>query len=246
MAKDTPTTPQGNPGHGLDAVTHVDPARLPVDRVIDKPPQGTEFVPPDRSYEVKVARLSKEAERAAEMGARGRVEKAAVNLNNVINPPKPQAAIAAPTAEELDAIRARISPAAKNGDTPVEPELLSAVRMILNKFRSLSADWGNKIDVMKSERRMRDDQVVLALMAYTLDAGQHMNIPLDHPYFMDNYKSAGSNFECLMCGTVQSRKYPGQPPLCAPPWEDGIVKQCAPRFRALTQTEQAELLSIAG
>ena len=77
-------------------------------------------------------------------------------------------------------------------------------------------------------------------MAYTLDSGNAMIIPLDHPAFQSGFTPAGTNYNCVMCDKPGSRLYQGQPPLCT---EAG--SKCPTRFYAMSLDDQKEILEAA-
>lgn len=213
--------------------------------VPERPPPGVEVVPENSDLAVKVARESMEASKAAERAMLNREMRhpATLDLNAIEgNRPRP-ANLPTMSEAERDAVRERAlehsTAVTKNAPLQVDFALAGACSILVQKMQSLSVEWGARIDAMKNERHMRDDQICLALMAHTLDQGAHMQVPPDHEYFADGFKAKGSNFICLTCGTPGERRYPGMPPFCK--------NECAQKFRAnFSAEEQKEILEAAG
>ena len=91
---------------------------------------------------------------------------------------------------------------------------------------------------MRDERGLSDEQICFSLMARPLDDGSYLIIPADHPFFHEKFIPAGTNFTCVICGTIRSRNYPGQPPVCL----DG---NCGRKFGQLDVERRQELLDAA-
>lgn len=257
---EAPATPQGNPNHSLPPIERARDVKIQLETHTKPNPES--FVPPPPQAEANAAMRSQESQRAAEMDFRkslqgNREDRARIQheqLNNVLaaqRGPAPRPTNGTPgaiTDAEKAAIRERLAKNKSGLETEeikVDAKISQAANLLVNHMRSLSAQWNAQIEALKLERGLRDDQVALSLMAATLENGQHLLMPLDHPYFMNGFKAGGSNFECVICGKVQPRRIAGQNPFCAPPWHDGVVKHCAEKFRALSQEEQQELLSLA-
>lgn len=121
-----------------------------------------------------------------------------------------------------------------------DSEVRAAAVALLRKMESLSHEWEQRIDALRIERRMRDDQIALMLIARSLDSPDYLETPSDHPYFSESFAPAGTAFHCVVCGKIQSMAYPGQRPLCV----DG-TNVCANRYNSLSPEDQQELLSDA-
>ncbi len=202
-------------------------------------PANVEVLAPPPALEAEMAQRSKAAELAARqsMGKTARVT--APKLATATTPPPPTAA---PTPEEIVAIKARAHEHSNpsRGEFYVEPTLAAAADLIYNKLGSMSMEWQQKLDAMKIERGLRRDQIVFALTANSLDTNQHMIVPADHAYFSVEFKAGGTNFNCIICDTPQSRLYPGQPPVCV-----SADNKCANKFHAMPAEDQKELLEAA-
>jgi hypothetical protein len=211
--------------------------------VPERPPPGVEPVPENSDYAVKVARETMESSKAAERAMYGREMRAPATLDvNAIEGRKPTPALAPVMSEaERDAIRERaLSNTTNAAPAPAQVDFnfAGACSILVQKMQSLSTEWGGRIEAMKLERHLRDDEICIALMARTLDQGEHMTVSPDHPYFSQGFKAVGSSFLCLTCGNAAERKYPGQPPFCR--------NECAGRFRAnFSAEEQKEILKAA-
>ncbi len=204
-------------------------------------PAGVELAPPPPALEAEMAQRSKAAELAARQAMRAdttRVVPPLIAKANSSPPPK----IEVPAPEEVAAIKARArehsNPARE--EFKIEAPLAAAANLIYDKLASMSMEWGQKLDAMKVERGLRRDQIVFALIANSLDTNMHMVIPADHAYFSTEFKAGGTNFNCLICDTPQSRLYPGQPPICV-----SADNKCAMKFHALPAEDQKELLEAA-
>ena len=211
--------------------------------VPDRPPPGVEQVPENSDYAVKVARETMEASKAAERAMFARDTRSPVTLDvNAIEGRKVLPKMVTMSEAERDAIRERAlerTEKATKASAQVDFTLAGACSILVAKMQTLSTEWGARIEAMKLERHMRDDQICLALMAHTLDQGAHMQVPADHEYFGEGFKPAGSSFLCLVCGNPGERKYPGMPPFCK--------SECANCFRAnFSAEEQKEILEAAG
>lgn len=186
---------------------------------------------PPSAIEVEVATKSRQSTAAAEATMRQQTHRMP-NIPlldrkpaNVEKPPAPKPVAARKPIE--------ITPAPVN----LDPELVAAANVIVNRICSLSSEWGTRIDAMRTERQLRNDQICFALMAHTLDSGAHMIVPADHSYFAPNFLPAGTPFNCVQCGEIGTRLYPGMPPLCG--------NKCADAFRKLPDEDQKELLEAA-
>jgi hypothetical protein len=117
---------------------------------------------------------------------------------------------------------------------------IQAAQLILRKFCALSSDWAQKIEAVRLERHLSDDQICLSFLAYAVDSGQHMQIPSDHPYFSEHFDPAGTDYICIMCDKEGKRAYPGQPPV-------HIIsdERCSMRFNQLTVEQKKELIEAA-
>lgn len=204
-------------------------------------PANVELQPPAPALEAEMAMRTKASQKAA--------QNAMLTQTQRIPPPliarssgTPAPKIEPPTADELNQIKARVkehsNPA--KGEFKVDAPLSAACNLIYDKICSMSGEWGQKLDAMRVERGLRKDQIVYALVANTLDLNMHMTIPADHPYFTENFKPGGTNFNCIICNEPQSRAYPGQPPLCVT-----ADNKCANKFHALAAEDQKELLEAA-
>lgn len=184
---------------------------------------------PPSALEVEIASKSKQASQKAEMALRQTSQRApSIPLLDrkpaTVEPPPPPK----PRQATVEVIPKPVK---------LDPEIVAATNLIVNRICSLSSEWGTKIDAMRTERNLRNDQICFALMAHTLDSGAHMIVPIDHAYFAPNFLPGGSNFNCMQCNEVGTRKYPGQPPLCS--------NKCADAFRKLPAEDQRELLEAA-
>lgn len=119
---------------------------------------------------------------------------------------------------------------------PFEHEVTQAAHILVRKLQSLSHVWEQKVEAMRAERRLSDDQICIALMAHTLDSDSHLVIPVDHPYFSESFEPAGRTVHCVECGELVETKYPGQPPVC-------ILggRGCGVKWNLREPSEQAEL-----
>jgi hypothetical protein len=201
----------------------------------DTHPAEVEVIKPPSELEIKMIMDSKQAQRASEQAfLRGKTE--------VLPPPLLEAKakipeVVAPDVKHL-LERVRSGKVVAVADpAPVDLALAGAAHLLVNRLASLSAEWGAKVESMRVERGLRDDQICFALMANSLDSNQHMIVPADHPYFHESFKAAGTNFNCLICDEPGSRKYPGQPPLCG--------NKCANQFYKLPESDRQELLEAA-
>lgn len=232
-----PSTPQGKPAETIAPVTHAEITALPVETQPDTlPSREIEFVPPSEDVKIQVARETMMSSKAAEAAMkRGTpLVQPEINLNKINGqaPAAPPTVVQKPSID-IQQIRANFTPKASD-----DGSLDAAASLLVRRLCGLSAEWGAKIEAMRLERHLRDDQICFALMANTLDTGQYMAVPADHPYFHENFKVAGSSFLCIVCGAAASRKYPGQPPLC------GNV--CANQFHQLPEKDQREMLEASG
>jgi hypothetical protein len=143
----------------------------------------------------------------------------------------------APAAPPVDVPVPSITPVVMT--EPVSPlEVREAAKLLVKFFCTLSREWGDRIDAMRTERAMNDEQICFSLMARPLDDGSYLIIPADHPFFQERFVPAGSNFNCIVCDSVRSRNYPGQPPICL----DG---DCSRKFNQMPASDRQELLSAA-
>ena len=220
---------------------NIDLKKLPT--AAEPKPANVEIEAPPPALEAEMAARSKAASLAAQQAMREPSTKrqtppALLRANTAPPPPPPPV-----STDELAVIkqRAREYSNPSRGEFKVEAPLAAACSLIYDKIGSMSAEWGQKLDAMRIERGLRRDQIVCALIANSLDTNMHMVIPADHPYFSENFRPGGTNFNCIMCGSPQSRSYPGQPPICISP-----DNKCANRFNALPDEDKKELLEAAG
>lgn len=204
-------------------------------------PANVELHPPSPALEAEMAQRSKAAElkaRQAMLNPTARQTPPLLAKANTIAPPKAEA----PTPEEIAAIKTRVREHSNPSreEFKVEAPLAAAADLIYNKLASMSMEWGQKLDAMKVERGLRRDQIVFALIANTLDTNMHMVVPADHAYFSTEFKAGGTNFNCVICDTPQSRLYPGQPPICV-----SADNKCANKFYALASEDRKELLEAS-
>lgn len=206
-------------------------------------PAGVEFEPPPSVLEAEMAQRSKAASLAAQQAmrqpsARRTTPPALLRANTAPAPPTP----ASVTPDELTVIkeRAREHSNPSTGAFHVEKPLSAACALLYDKIASMSMEWSQKLDAMRQERGLRPDQIICALIANSLDLSMHMTIPADHPYFSENFKPGGSNFNCIICNSPQSRNYPGQPPVCIT-----ADNKCANKFNSLAANDRKELLEAA-
>lgn len=212
--------------------------------VPDRPPPGVEATPENSDLAVKMARETMESSKAAERAMFGREMRspATLDVNAIEGRKNPVPTLMLMSEAERDLIRERAlerTEEATKASTQVDFTLAGACSILVAKMQTLSTEWGARIEAMKLERHMRDDQICLALMAHTLDQGAHMQVPADHEYFGEGFKPAGSSFICLVCGSAGERRYPGMPPFCK--------SECANKFRSnFSAEEQKEILEAAG
>lgn len=226
-------------------IPHVDINSLPQN---DFNPNGVQS--PGADIEAKVARESMQAGKAGLAAMVPPTPKLPAFEN--IEPKLPPPPVV--TATEIEAIKHRqrgrpkkttvltptpaLTPVAHPG--PPVHSLADCAHRLLEHFRSLSEEWKARIDALRVERSLDTLNCVVSLMAYTLDSGNAMIIPLDHPAFQQGFTPAGTNFSCIMCAKPQSRLYQGQPPLCS-----DAGSRCPTKFYSLSKEDQTELLALA-
>lgn len=75
---------------------------------------------------------------------------------------------------------------------------------------SCDPTWGNRLEIMKSERGFTTLQAVVTCLAYVLEQGLHMSI-VKHDLLEPSPWRRGDKVECPQCHTLYSPGYPGQP-----------------------------------
>jgi hypothetical protein len=81
---------------------------------------------------------------------------------------------------------------------------------LLDWIASLDPAWKDRIAALREERHTDPLQTIAILACYTLESGQHMQIPIIEQ-LLDGFTPAGATAICVVCEKEYTLAYPGQP-----------------------------------
>lgn len=123
---------------------------------------------------------------------------------------------------------------APSNDTNIE-RMRGEAEHFLAFIKTLDAGYALKIDALFEERKCDAFQAVCSMVIRTLDADEHLIMPMDHPFFNgDMVLPVGVERDCAECGKPFMPKYSTMR-LCG--------NSCADTFYKRDSAEQARRLA---